>query len=334
MPASIVTFGEIMLRLTPIKPYERLTRSNALEKDFAGAESNVAIALRQLQHDAYFVTKLPENALGDSALNNLREFGVNTEFIARGGKRMGIYFIEQGASIRPSKVIYDRDGSSFQEMISKDFNWEKILKGKNWLHLSGITPALSPSCADSTMAIAKKARSMGLTVSFDMNFRRKMWQDTASARKIFEAIFKNTDILIANTGAARDVFNLGEKPEEDLEFIMRYLHGHYGFNCVCFTERSQISASETHWSGHIFDGKTMVKGDDYHLNIIDRFGGGDAFAAGIIHGFSCGWKIKKSLNFAIAASALKHTVPGDLNLFTESEILNIVAGHKFGYVDR
>ncbi len=337
MNTSVVTFGEIMLRLTPFSRFERLEQTTNLKMSFAGAESNVATSLARFGNQAYFVTQLPANALGHGARNLLREYGVNTDYIAFEGDRIGTYFIEQGASMRPSKVIYDRDNSAIQGINKHLFNWDAILSGKRWLHLTGITPALSDACASQTIEAAAAAKRNGLTVSFDLNYRRKLWGSADKARTIFDKILSYTDILIANAGAVYDVYGitsqLPEGQDKDEE-ILRLAYNQLNIQTIAFTVRKHFSASHNAWQGLLYDGKETVKSDSYDLQIVDRFGGGDAFAAGLIHGLCEGHSNREAIAFATAASALKHSIPGDLNIVSKEEVYAIINGGTSGHVER
>ncbi len=334
---SFITFGEIMLRLTPENKYERLVKTNALKMDFAGAESNVAIALSIWNNDVNFISVLPENDLGDGALHLLQEFGVGTEDIIRGGGRIGIYFIEDGASIRPSKVLYDRQFSSISALRTGKIDWKAVFQGKTHLHLTGITPALSLSCSEETIKAAFVASSMGIKVSFDMNYRRTLWKSREEAESIFDAILEDTFLLIANEGALNDVYNLKstkETEEERCMELMSLLMEKYALKYVAFTMRKNISASINEWQGIIYDGKNYALSARYQLEIVDRFGGGDAFAAGILHGLGKEWNLNKMIQYATAASALQQTVPGDLCLVSEDEIFSAMEGNVSGHVQR
>ncbi len=334
---SVVTFGEIMLRLTPTTNWAKLVKANSLAMDFAGAESNVAIALSQWGHPVSFVSALPQNALGDGAENLLREFGVNTEFVTREGNRIGIYFIEQGASLRPSRIIYDRDDSSFQQIAKDAIVWEEVLEDKRWLHLTGISPALSPNCAHETIRAAKIAQEKGLRVSFDLNFRRKLWKSGAEAIAIFNRVLEHTDVLIANEGALMDVYQMGSDKSSSSERcreLMPMARDRFKVSEVVFTERNHISASHNKWTGILYDGGKFYESPTYDLELVDRIGGGDAFAAGLIHGYGKEWSFEKTIKYATAASALQQTIPGDLNLVKEEEVKTIMEGHTSGHVER
>ncbi|MFY0598143.1 MAG: sugar kinase [Cyclobacteriaceae bacterium] len=334
---SVVTFGEIMLRLTPSQNHQRLVKTGELILGYAGAESNVAIAMAQWDHDISFVSQLPDNSLGDGAVNLMREFGIHTEHVIREGARIGIYFIENGASIRPSKVLYDRDNSAIQNLKEGAIDWEKVLEGKHWIHLTGITPALSTSCANETIKAAKVAKKLGVKVSFDLNFRRKLWQNRDAAREIFDQILVNTDVLLANEGSLKDVYDMESSKtsgKERCEELMPLAQEKFGVDEVAFTIRKHTSASQNEWGGIIYDGTGFHYSNSFDLQIIDRFGGGDAFAAGLIHGYVKDWDFKKTIDFAVAASALQQTMPGDLCLLSEAEVNTVVDGHISGHVER
>ena len=332
-----VTFGEIMLRLTPQENRGKIVTATAFNVSYAGSESNIASSLSILGNDTQFVTKLPLNSLGDGALRSLRGHGIQTDFIVRGGNRIGTYFIEMGSSIRPSRVVYDRAGSAIAMMEKSDFDWEEILKGKNWLHVSGITPALSKACAEATMTLVKTARKMGVKVSFDLNFRRSLWNDRTHARKIFDAILEHTDLLIANTGAIADVYQANFKDSDHMERSVQAINWAkqcFGVGYLGFTVREHRSASHNILAGLLLSDKGLVRSPVYDLQVIDRFGSGDAFVAGLLHGLNQNWTTKETLDFATAAFALKHTIPGDQNISTVNEIKAIMDGKTSGWVIR
>lgn len=334
---SFTTFGEIMLRLTPGEHAGKINSAQTFGVHYAGSESNVASSLAILKNQVQFVTKLPSNALGDGAMRSLQSFGISTQNMVRGGHRIGTYFIEIGASIRPSSVVYDRANSAISEITKGELDWESILKNQKWLFISGITPALSKSCAEETILVAKMARQMGVKVSFDMNFRRTLWKDKKDARKIFDSILENTDLLFGNTGVLKDVYDIdviGADPIEKTMNTIEKAKNTFGLNQLAFTVREHHSASENKLSGVAsINGKTIVS-NSYHVEITDRFGTGDAFAAGFLHGLGHEWDIDKTLGFATAAFALKHTIKGDQHTSTEEEILSILKGNISGHVIR
>lgn len=341
MPGKVVTFGEIMLRLAPFN-YERITQAQRFQVVYGGGEANVAVSLAHFGDEAYFVTRLPENAVGQAALNALRRYGVDTEFILRGGDRLGIYFLEHGASVRPSKVIYDRSNSAISEVQPDDFNWEMIFNDKDWFHVTGITPALSENCAEASIEAVKSAKKAGLTVSTDLNYRSKLW-NREEAKKTMTKLVEYVDVVIANEEDAADTFGImaeetdvttGELDLEHYQSVAEQLRDYCDSDLVAITLRESYSASDNGWSAMLFDGEQMFQSRKYDLHLVDRVGGGDSFCAGLIHGLLSGWEKQQALEFAVAASGMKQTIPGDKNLVTESEVLNLSRGDASGRVQR
>lgn len=339
--AKVVTFGEIMLRLAPFD-YERFVQANRLQATYGGGEANVAVSLAQFGHEVFYVTRVPDNPIGAAAIRSLWENGVKTEYVVKGGKRLGIYFLEHGASIRPSKVVYDRANSSISEIEKTTFDWEKIFLGKDWFHVTGITPALSANCAQATIAATEIAKRLGVTVSCDLNYRKNLWTKQ-QAGETMKRIVKNVDVLIANEEDAADVFGIeaettdvisGKLDVKHYRKVAEQLREVSGAGTVAITLRESLSASDNNWSGVMLSGTEFFVGRKYPLHVIDRVGGGDAFSAGLIHGLISGWDKQKSLELAIAASALKHTIPGDFNFVTEAEVLAILKGDISGRVQR
>ena len=308
---------------------------------FAGAESNVAASLALLGHQARYVTRLPTHMIGDAALNAIREFGVDPRFVLRGGKRVGTYFIEHGSSIRPTRVIYDREHSAIAEAETSDFNWKKILRNQDWFVATGITPALSASCAEACQAAVQEAREQNVRVAFDLNFRRTLWEKE-TARQTISPMLPYIDVLFSNIGSAADVFDIHPQSSgHDWESLVNATKESAAavfqladFRCVALTIREHPSASENGWAGILYDGEQFYQSRKYHFQVVDRLGGGDAFMAGIIHGLSLQWELSKTIEFATAASAVKHTIPGDVNVASEAEILEIAEGNTSGRVKR
>ena len=337
----IVTLGEIMLRLsTP--GYERFMQAESFDVCYGGGEANVAVSLAGFGHDASFVTKLPANEIGDAAISALRRYGVDTSDIVRGGDRVGIYFLETGASVRPSKVVYDRAHSAIAEAVPSDFDFGKIFEGAEWFHFTGITPAISDNAAAVTKAALIAAKQKGLTVSCDLNFRKKLWS-SEKAQKVMTDLMQYVDVCIGNEEDAEKV--LGFKPagtdvtKGDLalagyEDIFKQMRERFGFRYVVSSLRESISASDNNWSAAIYDGNEFYHSRTYKLHIVDRVGGGDSFAAGLICGLMDGKSGKEALEFAVAASALKHTIPGDFNCVTRNEVLALAGGDGSGRVQR
>lgn len=341
MAGKIVTFGEIMLRLAPYD-YERIIQTNRFQATYGGGEANVAVSLAQFGDAAYFVTRLPDNALGDAAIRTLSGYGVEVNHIIRGGNRIGIYFLEQGASIRPSKVIYDRTGSAIAEIETGSLDWSAIFKGKDWFHITGITPAISATAAAVCLEAVKAARDVGLTISCDLNYRKRLWTRD-EARAVMAELVRYTDLIIANEEDAADVFGIhagandvkaGKLDSAQYRIVAEQLAALSGAGKIAITLRESLSASDNNWSALLFDGKNFYESRKYAIHIVDRVGGGDSFGAGLIHGLISGWEMQTALEFAVAASALKQTIPGDMNLVKEAEVLAVVQGDVSGRVQR
>ena len=341
MQKKIVTFGEIMLRLSPYN-YERIIQADKFQATYGGGEANVAVSLAQFGHAVTFISRLPDNPVGQAALNTLRKFGVNTSFIDRGGDRIGIYFLEHGASIRPSKVTYDRSGSSISQVQKGMFTWKEIFSGKDWFHITGITPALSKSCAEVSLEAVQAAKNNNLMVSCDLNYRKKLWTRD-KARETMTELVKYVDVIIANEEDAADVFGIeakstdvtsGKLSVEHYKSVAEQLLAMGSAQIVAITLRESISASDNGWSAILFDCKDFYQSTKYKIHLVDRVGGGDSFGAGLIHGLVQGWDKQKSLEFAVAASGMKQTIPGDMNLVTVSEVLSIASGDTSGRVQR
>ena len=340
--AKVVTLGEIMLRLSS-PGQKRFVQSEYFDVVYGGGEANVAVSCANYGHDAYFVSKLPKHEIGQCAVNALRKFGVNTEFIARGGNRVGIYYLETGASMRPSKVIYDRAGSSIAEADASDFDFDKIMEGADWFHWSGITPAISDKAAELTRLACEAAKRHGVTVSVDLNFRKKLWT-SEKAISVMRPLMKYVDVCIGNEEDAE--LCLGFKPDADVEGgntdaagyegIFRQMKEEFGFKYVVSTLRESYSATRNGWKALIYDGKEFYQSKRYEIDpIIDRVGGGDSFSGGLIHGMlKYEGDQAAALEFAVAASALKHTVNGDFNLVSEAEVLSLAGGNANGRVQR
>lgn len=342
--AKIVTMGEIMLRLsTPNN--ERFIQADEFDVNYGGGEANVAVSLANYGHDAEFVTAVPDNAIGSCAVAALRKYGVGTAHIARCGERLGIYFLETGAAMRASQVVYDRAGSSIATADASAFDFDAIFRGADWFHFTGITPAISDSAAALTEAALKAAKKHGVTVSVDLNFRKKLWS-SEKAQKVMTALMQYVDVCIGNEEDAEKV--LGFKPgntdvtKGDLELagyvdIFNRMIDTFGFKYVISSLRESHSASDNGWSACIMDGASR---EFYHSRkyriapIVDRVGGGDSFAGGLICGLLDGKDFKAALEFAVAASALKHTIPGDFNFVTRAEVENLAGGDASGRVQR
>lgn len=339
--AKVVTFGEVMLRLAPPE-YLRVVQTDVFEATYGGAECNVAVSLANYGLDAVFVTRLPDNNVGDAALNAARRYGVNTSYIARGGERVGVYYCEKGASVRPSKVTYDRAHSSISTAKVGDFNWDEIFDGAQWFHFTGITPALSDDVAAVTKEACIKAKEHGLKVSCDLNFRKKLWSKE-KASQVMGDLMQYVDVCIANEEDAGDVFNIkapktditkGELDQEGYKYVAKELVNRFGFSHVAITLRESLSASDNNWSAMLYDGKEYHFSKKYALRIVDRVGGGDSFGAGLIYGLVTGMSDSDALEFAVAASALKHTIHGDMNQVSVAEVKTLMGGDASGRVQR
>lgn len=339
--AKVVTMGEIMLRLSsPLN--SRFVQSQVFDVNYGGGEANVAVSLANYGHEAYFVSKVPAHEIGDCAVNALRRYGVHSDFIARGGDRLGIYYLETGASMRPSKVIYDRAHSSIAEASVNDFDFDKVFEGASWFHWSGITPAISDASAKVLEEALKAAKRHNVTVSCDLNFRKKLWS-SEKAISIMKPLMKYVDVCIGNEEDAE--LCLGFKPSSDVtggktdaegyKKIFEEMAKEFGFKYVVSTLRESYSATHNGWKALIYNGKEFYESKHYDINpIIDRVGGGDSFSGGLIHGLLKYQDQAKALEFAVAASALKHTIPGDFNLVSEKEVETLMGGDASGRVQR
>ena len=334
---SFITFGETMLRLTPNQDAVKIKSSRLFQANYAGSESNVASSLGMLGNEVSHITKFPNNQLGDAAIASLQSYGIDTKHIARGGNRIGAYFIEIGSSIRPSSVIYDRANSAISEIGTNEFDWEDILANKEWLFLSGITPVLSKQCAHETIKAAKIAQQKGVKVCFDMNYRRSLWKDPSDARKIFDQIIAHTDLLFGNEGVLKDVYDLKLAGDTILDKTLEastIAAEKFGVKQIAFTIREHSSASENKVSAVFLSNLKHHISEAINVSITDRFGTGDAFAAATLHAINIGWDHKKVVDFATAAFALKHTIQGDQHTSSEKEILSIMEGNTSGHVLR
>ena len=338
---KVVTLGEIMLRLSP-EGFLRFSQADYFRLIFGGGEANVAVSCANYGHNAVFVSKLPSHEIGQAAVDSMRRLGVDTSRIIRGGKRVGIYYCETGASMRPSNVIYDRAGSSMAEADPDDFDFDEIMQGADWFHWSGITPALSDKAAEITRVACEAARRHGVTVSVDLNFRKKLWTPE-KAQEVMRPLMKYVDVCIGNEEDAE--LCLGFKPDADItggktnadgyKAIFKAMASEFGFRHIASTLRESYSASHNGWKAMIYDGTTFYQSRRYDIDpIVDRVGGGDAFSGGLIHGLVTGMPMDKALEFAVAASALKQTIHGDFNLVTASEVQRLVDGDSSGRVSR
>lgn len=336
----VVTFGEMLMRLTP-PGYKRLKQAQSFEVNFGGAEANTAVSLSQFGISVQQVTKLPQNDIGELCKSELLRYGVGTDYIAFDTSekaRLGIYFYEKGASQRPSAVVYDRANSSMALCKKEDFDWDSIFCGADWFHFTGITPAISDNAADILLLAVKKAKEKGITVSCDINYRAKLWSREKAAA-VMKKYMPYVDVLFANTGSIYDVFSIGSGDYgkscdiAECENAAKAMHEKYNIKTVALTMRKTLSASQNNWSALLYGEKTYLS-KSYNIEITDRIGGGDSFAAGFIYGALCGMTEQGTVEFAAAASCLKHTVEGDFNLVTANEVLNLVNGDGSGNIKR
>jgi 2-dehydro-3-deoxygluconokinase len=337
----VVTFGEIMMRLNP-EGYKRFIGSNKFEVSYGGGEANVAVSLANFGVDTAFVTKLPQNDLGTCALQAVRQYGVDTSFIKRGGERLGVYLLEKGASQRPSKVIYDRARSSIAESSIEDFDWDAIFEGATWFHFTGITPALGGDNPAICLEACKKAKERGITISCDLNYRKKLWSKE-EAGKVMATLVPYVDVCIANEEDAADVFdihashtdiNSGELNIDGYIDVAKQIVERFGCKKVAITLRGSISASVNEWGAMLYDGSKAYFSPRYTIQIVDRVGGGDSFGAGLIWATLNGYEPQDAINFAVAASCLKHTIDYDFNLVSVDEVKALAAGNASGRVQR
>ncbi len=341
--AEYICFGEIMLRLKS-PSHERLLQSPHLEATFGGGEANVAVSLANYGCDAAFVSALPDHAIGDAAIRELRKFGVDTSHIRRTGERVGVYFLETGANQRASKVVYDRSGSSICQANSGDFDWRRIFAGAKWLHITGITPALSASAAELSLEAMAAASDAGLAVSCDFNFRGKLWQYGKTAPEVMNELVQFVDIGIANEEDCQK--SLGVSVDVDVDsgaldlskyelLSARMLEKFPRMSVIAITMRESLSADRNHWSACLRDEGGFHVSRRYEISdIIDRVGGGDSFASGLIYGLNAYEDRRQSLDFAVAASCLKHSIAGDFNRVDAAEVLHLMEGSGSGRVQR
>lgn len=341
MSKRIVCFGEIMLRLAP-EGYYRFFQNDRMQATFGGGEANVAVSLANYGMDASYVTKLPAHAIGQSAINSLRALGVDTKDIVRGGERVGIYYLEKGASQRGSVCIYDRAYSAIQLAKREDFDWDKIFDGADWFHFTGITPAIGGDLVNICLDACKAAKAKGVKISCDLNYRGKLWT-RAEAREAMTELCKYVDVCISNEEDAKDVFGIeaentdiygGKLDKEGYKSVAKQLMDTFGFEKVAITLRSSISASDNDWAGMLYDGENYCFSKEYHLHIVDRVGGGDSFGGGLIYALLSGKTTQEAIEFAVAASALKHSIEGDYNRVGVSEVEKLAGGDGSGRVQR
>lgn len=339
--AKVITFGELMLRLAP-EGYYRFLQAEKYLATFGGAEANVAVSLANYGVDVAFVSKLPTHEIGQSVVNSLRKFGVDTSLIVRGGDRVGVYYCEKGASQRPSKVIYDRANSAIALASQSDFDWNKIFEGVEWFHFTGITPALSDGMAEITLTALKEAKKRNITVSCDLNYRKKLWSKE-KAGKVMAELCGYVDYCIANEEDAKDVFGIeadntdiysGKLNREGYISVAKKLTDKFGFKGVAITLRESLSANDNNWSAMLYTGGEAYFSKKYAVHIVDRVGGGDSFGGGLIYSLLNKFDAQQTIEFAVAASCLKHSIEGDYNLVSVDEVQKLAGGDASGRVQR
>ena len=340
---KVVTFGEIMLRLAP-EGYYRFTQADKFGVVYGGGEANVSVSLANYGIDSMFVTKLPKHEIGQAAVNSLRRFGVDTSKIVRGGERVGIYFNEKGASQRPSKVIYDRAYSAIAMAQPEDFDWNAIFEGADWFHFTGITPALNPTVAKICLDACKAAKEHGVKISCDLNFRKKLWT-REQAQATMTELCKYVDVCISNEEDAHDVFGIdaentdiagGKLNHDGYKSVARQLAEKFGFEKVAITLRSSISANDNDWAALLYDSAKdeYCFSKSYHMHIVDRVGGGDSFGGGLIYSCLNNYSTQDAVEFAVAASCLKHSIEGDYNMVSLEEVKALAGGNATGRIQR
>jgi len=337
-----VFFGELMMRLAT-KRYERIVQAKEFEVDYTGAEANGGISLVNYGLKSYIVSAVPDNPVGQACLNAMRQYGLNIDYVQRRGFRLGIYYVETGAAQRPSSFLYNRKGSAITEMRVGDFAWDEIFKDKHWFHFTGITPALADSVADITKEACIAAKKAGVTISCDLNFRSKLWPKE-KAQKVMTDLMQYVDVLFTNEEEANTVFGIkakgkdfeaGKLDEHGYEDVAGQLHEKFNLKYVSITLRESTSATVNDWSGMIYDGKKCYHSRKYHIDfIVDRVGGGDAFSSGVIYGLLTGMSMQDTVEFAAAASCLKHTIHRDFNLATLNEVMTLMKGGSAGRIQR
>lgn len=338
---KVVTFGEVMLRLSP-EGYYRIMQSDKFLATFGGGEANVAVSAANYGAEVSYVTKLPENPIADAFIGQMRYFNVGTEDIVRGGERIGVYYMEKGASQRGSFCVYDRKHSAIADADPSDFNWKKIFENADWFHFTGITPALSDNMVAACKEACITAKEMGVTVSCDLNYRGKLWT-REKAKEVMSELCKYVDVLIANEEDAKDVFGIeaentdiygGKLNHEGYKSVAKQLTDRFGFKKVAITLRGSISASENDWAAMLYDGKEYYFSKNYRLRLVDRVGGGDSFGGGLIYALREYEDQQKVIEFAVAASALKQSIEGDFNRVSKAEVEKLMGGDGSGRVQR
>lgn len=326
---KVVTLGELMLRLSPTD-HKRFVQADCFCAEYGGAEANVAAGLAVLGEDAYFISKLPKHEIGQAAVNALRRYGVNTSLVLRGGTRVGLYYLEKGSSQRADKVIYDRAMSAFAESEASEYDWDVIFEGARWFHFTGITPALSANALDISLKACQEAKKRNITVSFDVNYRKALW-DIGMASNVIGKILSYVDVCVVNENQASELFRIDSLEDEAIaEALIEKFH----LKLVALTYRRTINADRNIIWASLYDGEKFVSSAKYEIDMVDRVGGGDAFAAGLIYALMHGYDLQKSVSFASAASCLEHSVAGDMCLVTFDEIEALRVGETHGRLIR
>ncbi len=333
---KIVTFGELLISLTT-KGHDRLVQAEEFRARYTGAEANSAVSLAQLGVEAFVVSKVPLHEIGQACLNMLQRYGVRTEYVARGGDRLGLLYMEAGASQRPTKVIYDRAPSSFRQIVPGDFDWNAILDGKNWFHFSGTAPALGPAVVEVLTEGLAAARRLGLTVSCDCNYRSKLWSMEEAGRTL-APLLEQADVLICGKDDPRNIFGIPQAEETPADQRDRHMaelvRQRFNLSAVAMTFREAVSASMNRYSAMLVRSDGVWRSPQYEIQIVDRVGTGDAFAAGLLFGLISGDEPQRVIDFGAAAACLKHSIPGDFNLVSFAEVEQLLAGGQAGRVQR
>jgi 2-dehydro-3-deoxygluconokinase len=338
---KVVGFGELLLRLGT-RQFQRFTQARDFEVFYTGAEANTCVSLVNFGLEGYVVSKVPANDIGQACINFLKGYGLNTDHIVRGGDRLGLFYLETGASQRPSRVIYDRANSAITTLKRGELDWKTILQGKDWLHFSGTAPALGPDMPGVVEEACQTARQMGVTVSCDLNYRKKLWSPER-AQRVMTGLMACVDVLLCNEEDAEMVFGIkaegvdvrsGRVEADRYLDVARQLVQRFGCQYVAITLRESLSATFNNWSGVLYDGSQLYRSRSYSMYVVDRVGGGDAFGGGLIYGLLTGMPPQDVIEFAAAASCLKHSIPGDFNLASLEEVKALMAGDASGRVQR
>jgi len=338
---KVVGFGELLLRLNT-RQFQRFSQAREFEAYYTGAEANTCVSLVNFGVEGYVVSKVPASDIGQACINFLKGHGLNTDYILRGGDRLGLFYLETGASQRPSKVIYDRANSAITTLKKGELDWKTILQGKDWLHFSGTAPALGPNMPEVVEEACQVARQMGVTVSCDLNYRKKLWSPD-KAQRVMTGLMAYVDVLLCNEEDAEMVFGIkaegidvrsGRLEVEKYQDVARQLCERFGCKYVAITLRESLSATFNNWSGVLYDGARLYRSRSYNMYIVDRVGGGDSFGGGLIYGLLTGMPLQDVIEFAAAASCLKHSIPGDFNLASLEEVKALMQGDASGRVQR